>query len=324
MRILKTGITTIQDCGRTGMRNWGLPVAGAMDRIALRLGNMLVANEPDSACLEISRGAFSTSFQRSSLVALTGTGFNAFINGRPIPYWQPFLVQEGEFLQLFPSSTGFTYLAIHGGIRIEPQFGSRSTHLSSKIGGLGRPLRAGDELPLTVWPDENGQRIIDHLKNPAPGHHIRLGNLTIPDYTRSELRFIAGPEYDWFTGEAINLLQSAPFTVSETSNRMGLRLNGPELKRKNAAELLSVAVMPGTMQVSPDGQILLLMADAQTTGGYPRIGQLAAVDLHLAAQYQPGKEYHFRQISIEQAEQLWVEQEKKLKTLERDYLLHFS
>lgn len=325
MRILKTGITTIQDKGRTGLRNWGLPGGGTMDKLAARLGNMLVANENDAACLEISRGAFSASFQRTCLLALTGKGFDAYISGRPIPFWQPFLIKAGEFLQLFPTTTGFAYLSLHGGIRIDARFGSRSTHLASKIGGLdGRPLRPGDQLPLTVMPDEKGQRVIDYLLNPAAGHQVRLGNSIIPDYSKQELRFIAGTEYNWFSGEAITHLQSSPFFLTDLSNRMGIHLQGPPLSRIKTEELVSMAVLPGTLQVSPDGQLLLLMADAQTTGGYPRIGQVAEADLHLGAQHSAGTKLFFKQVSLADAENLLIEQEKHLLTLTHDYYLYFS
>ncbi|KYP15774.1 biotin-dependent carboxyltransferase family protein [Flavihumibacter sp. CACIAM 22H1] len=325
MRVLKSGICTIQDLGRFGNRNRGLPVSGFMDPLAAKLGNLLTGNDSNAASLEISRGAFSASFETTCLLALTGKGYTAYISGRPIPFYHPFLIKAGEFLQLFPKETGFTYLSVHGGIRSNPVFGSRSTHLASKLGGQeGRPLRAGDQLPVTVLPDENGQRIIDYLLKASNHHQVGLSHSVLPDYTCQEIRFIAGAEYSWFSGEALNLLQSSGFRPSALSNRMGSRFTGPELKRIHTAELLSQAVLPGTIQVSPDGQLLVLFADAQTTGGYPRIGQIIQADLHLAAQCSVDNVLHFKQVSIENAENLLLQQEKQLLQLKRDYYLYFS
>ncbi len=325
MRILKSGITTIQDLGRFANRNRGLPCSGYMDPLAARLGNLLTGNDRNAASLEISRGAFSASFGRTCLLALTGKGFDAYVSGRPIPFFQPFLIKEGEFLQLFPKETGFTYLSVHGGIKSTPVYGSRSTHLASKIGGInGRPLRSGDHLPITLIPDENGQRIIDYLLKESNHHQVRLSLTVIPDYSSKEIHFISGPENDWFSGEALEFLQSAGFRPSALSNRMGSRLIGPELKRINSSELLTQAVLPGTMQVSPDGQLLILLADAQTTGGYPRIGQIIQADLHLAAQHSLDTPMQFKQVSLDEAEKLLLAQEKQLQLLQHDYYIYFS
>ena len=323
MRILKSGISTIQDRGRFGHRNQGIPISGCMDPLAAKMGNLLVGNEDGAACLEISRGAFSASFGRTTLLALTGKGYDGFVSGRPIAFWQPFLVKEGEFLQLFPKEAGFTYLSVHGGIRTKIKFDSRSTHLPSKIGGLsGNALQPGDELPISHFPDEHGQQLIDYLSR-VPGQ-VRLSPVTIPDYSQEEIRFFAGPEYHWFTQASRSLLETSSFHLGAASNRMGYRIQGPQLNRENMDEFLSQPVLPGTMQVSPDGQILLLMADAQTTGGYPRIGQLYAADLHLAAQKTPGSVLRFRKSTLEEAEKQLMDQENQLVQLRRDYYLYFS
>jgi antagonist of KipI len=323
MRILKTGISTIQDQGRFGHRNQGIPTSGCMDSLASRIGNLLVGNEDSAACLEISNGAFSASFGRTSLVALTGKGYEGFVSGRPVAFWQPFLVKEGEFLQLFPREVGFTYLSVHGGIRTKLQFDSRATHLPSKIGGLnGKALQPGDHLPVSHFPEEDGQHIINYLSKLSG--QVRLSPAITPNYAQQEIRFFPGPEYDWFTENSGLLLERTGFLLGVASNRMGFRLQGPQLERERSGELLSQPVLPGTMQVSPDGQILLLMADAQTTGGYPRIGQVAAVDLHLAAQKAPGSTIHFKKISLSDAETLLFEREKQLLQLKRDYYLYFS
>lgn len=323
MRILKTGISTIQDLGRFGHRNQGIPSSGCMDTLASGIGNILVGNDEGAACLEMSNGAFSASFDHTSLVALTGKGYEGFISGRPVSFWQPFLVKEGEFLQLFPKEVGFSYLAIHGGIRTNPQFNSRATHLPSRIGGLnGTALQPGDHLPVSRFPDEKGQHIINYLSQVCG--QVRLSPAITPDYSNQVIRYFPGPEYDWFTKQSRLLLESSDFHLSTTSNRMGFRLQGPQLQRERSGELLSQPVLPGTMQVSPDGQILLLMADAQTTGGYPRIGQVAVVDIPLAAQKPPGSSIVFKKISLTEAEALLIKREKQLLHLKRDYYLYFS
>ena len=323
MRILKTGIATIQDQGRYGYRSWGIPVGGGMDQLAMRLGNLLVGNEPDCACIEISRGAFSTSFTRTTLVALTGRGFEAYVNGRPIKFWQPFMVPAGTFLQLFPKEIGFTYISIHGGVKTPEYLGSRASLAGIPLGNRSI-VRAGDILPTTLLPEDKGQRIQQFLQQPGATHQVRLGNSVIPDYDRTSIRFTAGAEYDWFTDEAKKLLETVGYTPTALSNRMGSRLNGPALTRVNQDQLISTAVLPGTMQVSPDGQILLLLADAQTTGGYPRIGQVIAADLHLAAQTAEGRQINFELVGFDQSQDLLLQQEKRLLTLAQDYYLYFS
>ncbi len=325
MRILKSGISTIQDHGRFGYRNQGIPQSGSMDQLAARLGNLLVGNDDDAACLEISRGSLTASFGHTCLIALTGSGYEAYISGRPIDFWQPVLIKQDEFLQLYPVNSGFTYLSVHGGVRSQINFGSRSTHIGSRMGGInGQILQPGDHLPITHLPEASGQRIMEYLSRSSGPHQLRLSPSVIPDYTNSVLRLIPGPEFNIITPNSRKLLETESFSVSTTANRMGYRLIGPVISKTTINEFLSQPVMPGTIQVSPDGQLFLLQADAQTTGGYPRIAQVAAVDLHIAAQKGPESLLNFRFITLEESEDLLLKREKQLIQLKRDYNLYFT
>ncbi len=325
MKIIKSGIATIQDMGRQGFRNMGISHGGVMDTSASRLANMLVGNEPGEAVIEINAGAFSISCQTTLLFAVGGKGFNLFINERPAAFWQPHLLRSGDTLQLLPSGGGIAILAVHGGIRTPRVLESRSTNLLAAFGGWeGRLLRSGDLLPIAVLHTPIAEKIISQLSSPSQHTHFRLSDTAIPDYSVNTIRFFPGHHFSSFTDAARQLLESESFELTGMSNRMGYRFNGPILQNRENKELVSAAVVPGTMQVSPDGQLLVLMADAQTTGGYPGIGQVIAADLPLLAQHSPGSQLHFRRISAEEAQALLLEKESSYLKLCHDYELYFA
>ncbi len=325
MRIVKSGIATLQDLGRFGYRNFGVSHGGVMDSSAARLTNMLVANPVDATLIEIAAGAFSMSSTKSQLIALGGRGFNAFAGEQPLPFWQPLMLPAGETLRLIPAGGGIAYIAIHGGIRTTPVLGSRNTNLVAGFGGIeGRPLRPGDMLPVAVLKTEVGEKIIRQLSEPAQHSHLRLSGNVIPDYSINTIRFFTGHHYSSFTPAARILLESDTFELTGMSNRMGYRFNGAALQNMFHTELISAAVVPGTMQVSPDGQLLILMADAQTTGGYPCIGQVIGADIPLLAQHGAGSRLQFKCIALNEAERILLEREANFRTLQKDYEMHFA
>lgn len=325
MRIIKAGIASIQDLGRQGFRNMGIVQGGVMDPLAAQLGNMLVANEEALAQVELAAGFFSAVFSRSQLFALTGSGYRATLNEKDLPFWQPALAKEGDALQIIPEKGGMAYLSVHGGFRIKQVLGSRSTNLVAGFGGLdGRLLRQGDDIALAIMPDPMASRIIQFLSSKEVHNRPRLAPSTIPDYSRQDIRFMPGPEYDRFTLNCRQALEEKIFELTAMSNRMGYRLKGEPIYLHTQQELISTAVVPGTMQVSPDGQILILMADAQTAGGYPRIGQVIAADLPLLAQKTAGSQLRFSPVTAEDAEKIWLHREVQLRSLIKDYNLHFS
>ncbi len=289
IEILRAGIqTTVQDLGRCGHRHLGIAQSGALDAPAMQLANRLVGNAATLAGLEITRSAVEIRFHRPTIFALCGADFFASLDGVMIsPAWRN-RCAAGQVLKIpepiSDASTMRTYLAVDGGIAVPEFLGSRATDLQGKFGGFeGRALKKGDRLPLG-------------LANHGEQHARRFGTLQ-PLWT-SEIRVLPGPEYAQFSTVACDKFWNQPWTVSSVSNRMGYRLRGPVLARETGGDLRSHAVLPGVIQVPPNGQPIVLLADAQTTGGYPRIGVVIAADLWKAAQAPPDTQLRFRQIDL--------------------------
>ncbi|ULQ55601.1 biotin-dependent carboxyltransferase family protein [Flavihumibacter rivuli] len=321
MKMLKCGIASIQDHGRYGYRNLGINTGGPMDQAAYRLGNMLVANVPGTAAVELATGEFLGQANFRLLVAVSGLGYHVRVNEKTSPCWRPIVLEEGDLLHVIPEKGGYAYICIHGGIRTQEWLGSRSLHPACRKGGInGDLLKKGDTLPLTRFLEEQAARMVDQLRTkPA----FRLSNSVIPDYDSPTIRVFAGPEWDWFDDDAKAQFLNRPFKLTPMVSRMGFRLSGNPINKSVSREMISSAVVPGTIQVSGDGQLLVLMADAQTTGGYPRIAGVSAVDLPILAAMQPGNSANFKMIPFQEAEQLLLERERLFNQIEKDLrLLH--
>ncbi|WP_025745739.1 biotin-dependent carboxyltransferase family protein [Kallotenue papyrolyticum] len=295
LRVIGAGpLTTVQDGGRVGWRRLGVPVSGAMDPFALRVANRLVGNPPGAAALEITAGGASFEVLSTSVVALTGAEVMATLDGAPLPLWTSVLLRPGAVLVLGQRRADWgarAYLALAGGIAVPELLGSRSTYLPGGWGGLdGRPLQGGDLLcaapPTDLWP----------LAGQCWPPEARPAYCAAP-----VLRAVPGPHEAHFMPEARTLLTSVPWRVSAQANRQGYRLKGPPLPVREETNLPSLGVLPGVIQVPPDGQPILLMADAQTTGGYPIIATVIEPDLPLAAQLLPGDELRLRLIDVGEA-----------------------
>jgi antagonist of KipI len=318
IRILSPGLlTTVQDLGRHGHQRDGIPVAGAMDGFALRLANILVGNAEESAGLEITLAGPTLSFGAEALIALTGAEFDAMVNGERAPAWRPLRLPAGATLSLSRAVRGCrAYLAVAGGIDVPLVLGSRSTYLRASLGGKGgRPLHRDD--------------VLDHLV-PKPLSRSIAARLAAgrPDFAAASWGagfsfarlYSAAPTVRLLPGEHLSLLSEsgraelwrAEFRVGVQSDRMGYRLEGPVLELSERRELLSEAVTFGTVQLPPGGSPIVLMADRQTTGGYPRIGEVATIDHSLLAQLKPGDHLRFRPISLEEAERLYLAREAEL------------
>lgn len=291
IRVLRPGMfTTVQDGGRRGHRARGVPLSGAADPFALRLVNALVGNPDDAAALEFTLVGPELRFSHETVVAVGGGEF------ADVPRWRPIVLPAGSTLALGPARHGCRgYLAVAGGIAVEPVLGSRSTYVRAELGGWhGRGLREGDTLPL---PD-----VRRHVRN-----HWWIDGRILPHYGPSPVvRVVRGAQADEF--DAAWLAQT--YKVSPQSDRMGVRLQGPALVRRTARDLVSSPVAPGTVQVPPDGQPIVLLADAQTIGGYPQVGHVASVDLPLVAQLRPGDAVQFREIPLDEARALVLAREK--------------
>lgn len=298
-------LTTVQDGGRRSQQVYGVSVSGAMDRFAMRVANLLVGNPEEAPVLEFTVTGPTLRFACDQIIAITGGDFAPMVDGRPVPQWQSLLVSGGSRLSLGRCRSGARgYLAVAGGIQVPPVMGSASTFLRGGYGGLkGRPLKAADRLPVADL-DQMLHRFGPRLarRRLAPG--------LIPDYGRFRpVRVIPGPHEKAFLPEALERFWTGDFRISPASDRMGYRLNGPVLKHRERADILSTYIFPGAIQVPADGQPIVLMADCQVTGGYTVIGVVAGVDLPYLAQRKPGDVLRFSPVLVAEAQQLWRDQE---------------
>ncbi len=300
-------LTTVQDLGRVGYQRFGLPLSGAMDRPALRLANRLVGNADQAAGLEITLSGPALLFEREAVIALTGADLSASLDGTPITLWEATRVAKGSTLTFGQRRAGArAYLAVAGGLNVPLVLGSRSTHLRSRTGGLmGRALVQGDVL--------RGGR-------PASKAFSVAGRSVPPEarplYQREPMvRVIPGPQADFFLPEALEALTGGSYTVTPQSDRMGFRLQGPPLIHAGPAEIVSDATPFGAIQVPANRQPILLMADHQTTGGYPKVGVVISVDVPLAAQLIPGESLRFALVDVGEARAVWRAQEARFARL---------
>jgi len=305
--VVKAGmLTTVQDAGRWGYQSRGVPVAGPMDPVSHRLANALVGNGRDAALLEVTLLGPELEFEDERLVAVAGADFELSLDGRQVPSHAPFTVAAGSHLRFGARRLGArAYLAVSGGITIEPVLGSRSTHLVSGMGGVsGRAVLAGDRLPLGDPSLPQGMAL-------APQDAI----IALPD-RHATIRVLAGPQQDYFTADALAVLQSAPYVIAQNSDRMGFRLEGPRLTHARGADIISDATPLGVLQVPASGQPILLMADRQTTGGYPKIATVIAADLTIAGQLAPSDTIAFAVCTPADALRALIAQERALMALE--------
>ncbi|GEO06882.1 KipI antagonist [Adhaeribacter aerolatus] len=332
IKILSPGLlTTIQDTGRIGHRKEGIILSGAMDSLALRLANLLVGNPEQAAALEITLTGPKILFQENCLLALTGANLNPKINGCPVKMWRPVMVRAGSILAFGKPVLGSrTYLAVAGSFHIPKILGSYATYLKAGIGGFnGRALQTGDSIPGN-WPAPAVAPIWRSLeKKPAPNGFAevnwRLGSSFYPTLVPNPvIRALKGPEYEWFAPDSQKAFWELPFSLTNQSDRMGYRLKGPALNLLKEKELLSSAVTFGTVQVPAQGQPIVLMADHQTTGGYPRLAQVITADFSLLAQVQPGAKIQYKEINLPEAQGLLLAQEKRMNHLKNILSLKFK
>lgn len=296
IEVLRAGMfTTVQDLGRSGHRAGGVVLSGAMDPFAMRLANLLVGNPETAAGLEFTLVGPELRFRHDTTIALGGADFDG------LPRWRPLPIKAGTRLNLGTARSGCRgYLAIAGGVAVPSVLGSRSTYVRGGFGGLaGRPLRAGDALPVPAI-----QR--------RPLGHWRIDERILPAYSTSPVvRVVRGAHAD---GVA-HVLGAPSFRVMPQSDRMGARLHGPSLPRTGGGDMVSCPVAPGTVQVPPDGQPIILLADAQTIGGYPQVAHVISVDLPLVAHLRPGDAVRFREVELDEAHELAVTCERSLALL---------
>ncbi len=306
--IQKSGIlSTIQDLGRTGFRRFGINPNGAMDKSAVRLINILPGNDETEAVLEMHFPAPTILFEERAIITLGGANFGAKIDNQPIENWRPYFVEENQTLSFTGRIFGnCTYLSIKGGFVIEKWLGSASTNLTAEIGGFeGRKLTKGDRIGF------NSKIKIQNTK-----FLYKISRSLLPHYSSfPTVRVAAGAEFEQLSALSEQNFLKQTFTIGSDSDRMGFRLKGEPLYLLDKTELVSSAVDFGTIQLLPDGQMIILMADAQTSGGYPRIAHVISTDLPILAQLGGGDKVGFELISLPEAEDLTLEFEKDLNWL---------
>lgn len=322
-------LTTVQDLGRTGFRQFGISTNGALDPFALRIANLLVGNQESAASLEITFGGMRLRFEDERLVAWCGGEFDVRIGPTSVPAGHAAAIKAGQELKINRPKMGCRcWLAISGGIDVPIVLESRSTDLRANFGGFrGRTLQDGDLIPLGKWRRSAAFASLQRGRQTAATDTVFSWSAPAlwaqTAHTNPTLQFIRGVDWDRFSDITIQRFTNEPFTVSPDSDRMGVRLDGPELKRSDKTDLVSEAVAPGTIQVPPSGKPILLLGDCQTIGGYPKIAHVITVDLGVAAQLRAGDAVRFREVSLPDAHRLLLERERELEFFRVGISLHF-
>lgn len=308
VRVLKPGmLSSFQDEGRVGHQPLGVSVVGAMDQRAHRLANTLVGNTEDVASLEITLTGPTLQFTQACCIALCGADLSPRLNSKPIAMNRPLVLRAQDELHFGARQHGTrAYLAVHGGFDLPGVLGSQSTYLRSRFGGWhGRALKRDDEIRLRRPLKEVGQDggTLETLAKALWGISLYLPSI-IADSTRARIRLIKSQQWEEFTPASREALLNASFRISPDSERMGYRLQGPDILMTQPRQMISEATTFGTIQVPAGGQPIVLMADRQTTGGYPKIAYVATVDLPLLAQMGPGDKVQFELLTLEAAQTL--------------------
>lgn len=302
---LKPGLfTTIQDLGRFGFQKFGVSVSGAMDFFSHRVANLLVGNDESAATLECTLLGPTLRFFRDVRIAIAGANLSPKLDEQEIPQWQSVEVRKGSVLSFGQCRRGCrAYLALAGGLAVSLVLGSRSTHVRTQLGGFeGRPLKSGDVLSAFEAEPACGRRLVHPTRrSESPWTQWILSSRT--------LRFISGPNEDYFTPASLENFSREKYIVSTHSDRMGIRFEGTRLIHRGSADIISDVVPFGAIQVPANGQPIVLAADRQTTGGYPKIGVVITADFPVLAQLKPGDAVQFQPVQLEESLQ-------ELRTLE--------
>lgn len=313
LTIIKSGILdTIQDTGRYGYQSSGINPGGAMDRFSACLSNCLLGREMNAPVIEMHFPAATVQFGRATIICITGADFSPAVDKKQVPLNQPLVVNKDAILQFKKVRSGTRcYLSILQNLNLKKWLGSYSTNLKAEAGGFeGRALKKGDVIGF-----EDHNTLYDYLA----GKNFRVLPWKAAPFEETAtacIEVIAGKEWDLLTKESQQIFINSSFTISNTADRMGYRLQGNELKLKKQKQLVSSGVSFGTIQLLPNGQLIGLMADHQTTGGYPRIANVISAHLPAFAQMQPTQSFTFRMTETSIAEQKLLRQHKYLKSVQ--------
>ena len=309
IEVISSGLlTTVQDLGRRGYQRYGIPVCGALDPASLRIANILVGNSEGEAGLEITAMGPTVRFTSDSVFAVVGADFRPDVDGQPVRTWESMKVSAGSVLSLGAASDGLrAYVAVAGGIDVPVLMNSRSTDLKGGFGGFeGRALRDGDSLPVGY-----SRNIEDWSIKGLP-----VGISRQPTYGQEfNIRVVLGPQDSEFTESGVNAMLTSEYTVSVDSDRMGCRLEGPEIAHRSGPDIVSDGTALGSIQVPGSGQPIILLADRGTTGGYTKIATVIGPDIGLLSQAMPGARVRFSAVSVDESHQILREQEEMLREI---------
>ncbi len=304
-KILENGLfSTIQDFGRFGYQSKGITVSGAMDQISLRLANILVGNDENFPCIEMTLKGEKILFESDAIIAVTGADMSFKINGKNVDINKTLFINSGDIFESgFSKNKKISYLAIRGGLRIKKILGSYSTSLRAKIGGYkGRKLIKGD---IIEFPD---------LEKPF-SNIVSLDESLIEEvYIDRKVRFTYSSEINRFTQSGIKTFTNSNYKIENDSDRMGYRFSGNIIEHKTDGDIISGGINSGTIQVPGNGNPIVMMADRQTTGGYTKIGQVILADIPYLAQKKPQESVQFKAIEPQEAVNLWIDINKKIET----------
>ena len=299
--IIKPGLmSTIQDIGRANYQKYGISASGAMDKLSLRIGNIIVGNNDDEAAIEITFKGPHLKFLDSGIIAITGADMGAKLNDELVSLWTSIKVNKGDYLTFsFATGNGCrAYIAIAGGIEVPVVIGSKSTSLRAGFGGVdGKALQTGDVISIGRSECASVGRVFPLEYRPNFGED-------------RPMRFILGPQADEFAAAELEKFCTSIYKVLNESDRMGFRLEGTAISHKVGPDIISDYITMGSIQIPGNGQPIVLMAECQMTGGYTKIGVVIDVDLPYLAQKKPGDTIHFERIDIEEAQQLYRERER--------------
>ena len=308
-KVIKSGIfNTVQDLGRFGFQQYGMPVSGVMDSCALRIGNRILGNKENEAGIEISTPGFSLEVLSQTVIAITGANFDPTINNSPALMWEAVEVKKGDIISFHQIKNGCrSYLLVAGSVDVPIILGSKSTYGRGKIGGLkGRPLKKADIINI----EKTNQELQNIIGRKVPANNL-------PNYhEENEIRVILGPQDDYFTKDGLHAFLNSFYEITVDSDRMGYRLKGPKIKSKNGSDIITDGIPLGSIQVPQDGMPIVMLADRQTTGGYAKIATVISVDIDKFAQMKPGNKIKFTQVNLEEAHLLLNEREKNITEIQ--------
>jgi antagonist of KipI len=308
-------LTSLQDNGRNGFLQFGVSKGGAMDLNAAKYANILVGNDESETVLEITQSPHRFHFLQDIVVAFTGGGLQPQLKNKNIPLYQPFFITADSVIEFKQQLPGYRlYMAVTGGYKSDLFLNSHSTDLLVKAGGhYGRTLKKDDLLQIKTTQTSIQKNLLAVLQS---GAMLKL-NTNKPDYKNQIIRVMKSIEWSYLNELSQKYFTTFQYKISTQSNRMGYRLKGELLTTKLSCEIISSAVTQGTIQLTPSGEMIVLMADAQTVGGYPRIAQVIQADLSLFAQKKPGEEIRFQLISLEEAEEIYLKDVQQFNNIKQ-------